>query len=509
MQQVSLQPTHDLVLSDPANWRLDALAFAPDGRLYAEVSGDSFNLWAMLVFYWPEVLGAFLGLLLLWLAWSWLRTVRRPQTPGSPHCRRCGYDRSGLVQQQRCPECDSDPLRNRPLIGRRRLRRLAVPLCVAAIVGVAYGGMYAGRVPRRGSLSELFSWPSPRLAALAAETKSTWLLQHRGRPRRLVEIDPVTGSVVRTVRRLAPISALRLSISPDSRTAVTTLWEGELTAIDLASGRVRRRQSRLDDAREFTSEWSDACWRHVAGWIDARRVCVQFLNGPTGKHEAFSWDVDTGELTRLADVPLQAQGPTIGPPTRLLYMARAGASAVALEVPARIVNSNYGAASTIRVRDLSDAGSVVREITDTFWGGVAPVFGVGGADFYIRGWGGADIMLWSVDRGVRISDVEAPGFMGTLQDGPAGLAYHAPTKRLFVATADHAVHVREGDSWVRTLDFGFDGLPDDYVAVSPDGRWVCIGVREVIGGLRPMNPAAGQPAPGFKTHLMVFDMERP
>ena len=91
--------------------------------------------------------------------------------------------------------------------------------------------------------------------------------------------------------------------------------------------------------------------------------------------------------------------------------------------------------TTLRIRDLTDNNRVVSSITGPFWGDAAPLF-VDSHKFFVRVWNDVeeDILLCSLDDGESIGGLKAPGGMGTQQRGPAGLAYHSPSRRLFVST---------------------------------------------------------------------------
>ena len=78
MSQEVIAPLHDLTITGVPF--TETVSFAPDGKLYLQELTTSFNAWAMLVHYWPEVLGTLLGLVLLILSVPVLRMLRRPRT---------------------------------------------------------------------------------------------------------------------------------------------------------------------------------------------------------------------------------------------------------------------------------------------------------------------------------------------------------------------------------------------------------------------------------------------
>src|SRR5262249_31407103 len=108
-----------------------------------------------------------------------------------------------------------------------------------------------------------------------------------------------------------------------------------------------------------------------------------------------------------------------------------------------------------------------------------------------------------------MSGFAAPGSMGTLQTGPAGLAVDEASNRLLVATsrpkAVHVLDISKGE-WIGVLQFGMDALPDDHIAVSPDGRWVVINVTEVLSKAQGARGGGAQDRARFKNHILIFDL---
>ncbi len=111
--------------------------------------------------------------------------------------------------------------------------------------------------------------------------------------------------------------------------------------------------------------------------------------------------------------------------------------------------------------------------------------------------------------------MKSPGFMGTLQDGPAGLAFNTATGRLFVATSSDAVYVRDTakKNWIARLQYNLSKqtLPDDHVVTSSDGRWVAIAVTDCAPRTTsPSSVPGGPPAAStmqFVPHLLIFDLK--
>src|SRR5262245_2460498 len=151
-----LEPIHDIPLTRMPF--LEAVRFAPDGRLYVHEMEATLNLWRLAVHYWPELLGGVSALMLVVLAVPILRVLRRPRIVGALHCRRCNYDLTDTPAGKLCPECGVDPAKRRPVVGRSTRRRLAWPVGMALVVLLLYSGLHLARAPRESWLNEEFNW---------------------------------------------------------------------------------------------------------------------------------------------------------------------------------------------------------------------------------------------------------------------------------------------------------------------------------------------------------------
>lgn len=526
---INLPPIHDVTFGDS---RIGSAIFAGDGRLYADVVRDALNLWNIAVFYWPEVLGALLGLVILCVLLAVRRVWNAQRTPGQWYCRRCNYCLSGLATGARCAECGADPARRRPVRGRSLVRRLAPALGVALVASAGYTYLHISGTPRALNRAvNLFHWEAPELMRWANDNRVRWLIRFRRPESVLMEIDPASGNIVRRVCTLPAFAGFTVSVGPGGKYAVAPLSRGELAAIDLSTGRVVRRAPRPDGKAGPGSPYGTTCWRHAAGWLDADTVCVQFFDAAAKTNTLYKWSIATGALEELADIPvppprpptfngkpvkgtrssLPAGTPQPAPPdpARLMYLVPG--SLLAFEVPDSHNEGGpqVGVDKAIRVRDLGAGGKVVREIAGRFFSKSAPVSLADGSAFYIGSEGG--IMRLSM-KDDECAEFKVNGFRGTLQDGPAGIAYQDATRRLFVATTSpHAVHVRDVASgrWIATLGFGVEALPDDRIALSPDGRWLAIQASEVLGNVTalPSNPAAARPF-SITHHMFIFDLDK-
>ena len=133
------------------------------------------SVWAMIVWYWPEIALVLTLVLILFLVWRIRRAVKRQQVAREPYCRKCNYRLTGS-QAANCPECGVKLNDRTRVIGKRRR---VVPALVCLIILLAAGGYLAYRwyppvddsqeygfgsdLPREGSVSTWFDWHSKAL----------------------------------------------------------------------------------------------------------------------------------------------------------------------------------------------------------------------------------------------------------------------------------------------------------------------------------------------------------
>jgi hypothetical protein len=190
---------------------------APAGQSRIAVYGGTevINVWAVLVYFWPESVACIVGIP---AAIMLLRSFRRH---GSEEvCRRCGYCLRG-IGSPRCPECGTFLKRSNRVRGYRS--QGAIPLA-AAVTGVA---MFVSVLciswgPRSGWVADLFRWESRGLARFAQSrgyrSLGSMVQQRTG----VVIIDPDHRSVGRFVRIYAPVCRIE-SATDDGRYCVVTV----------------------------------------------------------------------------------------------------------------------------------------------------------------------------------------------------------------------------------------------------------------------------------------------
>ncbi|MEX2212790.1 MAG: hypothetical protein WD768_01595 [Phycisphaeraceae bacterium] len=181
------QPLHIIESSAELLISMDGFALLPSApgeppRAIAVGRVTRANVWAFIVYFWPEILFLILFLGLLVILWRVVRVMRRPQAVGEPICRRCRYQLTG-INGEACPECGTKLTPRNRILGRSRRRRLAVPLALGALIlsGASvlfyfwypplgdYQWGWNSDLSREGSVSSWFIWPSDSLHAWTIE----------------------------------------------------------------------------------------------------------------------------------------------------------------------------------------------------------------------------------------------------------------------------------------------------------------------------------------------------
>ena len=172
------------------------------------MSVQAVDVWQLVVRFWPEVSGIVFGLplsiallVLLWRRWRRRRVVAMEE----PHCGYCSYQLTGRTDATVCPECGRTLNKGSIVLG-RGLRRWPVVVTASLLVSVA-GAYYvvhrfvprANSVPIRGTLWNWFHWPSVGLFNWAVAHRYSSLTFPPAWCLRVVEFDPATGRITRTV----------------------------------------------------------------------------------------------------------------------------------------------------------------------------------------------------------------------------------------------------------------------------------------------------------------------
>lgn len=469
-----LQPTTTVTL--PGGFSVFSIVFSGDSnRLFAEVNWNEVNVWTVLVYFWPEVLGLLVGAFTILSVVVVARIIRTPRRPGVPYCRRCNYCLEALAAD-RCPECGTALVGKQTVLGRTLLRRLPLPASAGMLAALGYASLWVLHVGRTNALSDLVSWPSSRLYDWAKDHHLALLLQASPVHRTIAEIDVVSGAVTRSAFEPGGCWEMPLAVTPRGHELLFTDRLGRLALIDQNTHQVLRTLMRPDGRLGCGSKWGTG-WHRVAGFSpDASTVYVSFWRDDDMAASLIGWNLTTGEsqevLTGLASP---------NNPASLLESDRAfvivPGTAGPLVAETSLFGGTtvvYGDLSDLVIRDLSRPGApIISTITGSFWSGSVPHFTADGTQFFRKLWQN-NWSQWDVASGSNVAHGDAGGFGGTLSDT---ICYDAPRQRLFVAGTDRCdVLQQRGGVWevVQRLQYPAGHLSDGRFAVSPDGRWFAV-----------------------------------
>lgn len=220
---------------------VDSIALSPDGSVAWFTSAcPTIDVARALDLASRGLLYAQLALAAIVLAFGLARILRRPRTPGHPHCRRCNYDLSGQALTSPCAECGVDPGSRRPIIGRtakRRLRPWIIATAVLLIPAVLPGGP-AGLLSKACSYRAVYHLAAPE--SLATRYPSLIRSNVLGNGMRLFRADLASGSCrpILTKRR----SFETIVVCPDGQSLIMSDPESSGVArIDGKTGRALRK----------------------------------------------------------------------------------------------------------------------------------------------------------------------------------------------------------------------------------------------------------------------------
>ena len=375
------RPMHRLRF--PGSPYVQSAAFSRDGNtLFVHVNADAINVWELLVYYWPEILGAGTAATALVCSLILWRILRRRRFVGEPHCRRCNYCLKGL-SSDRCPECGT-PV-ERPVIGRPMWRRtlpFALPL---ALVLIAYGSLWALRTPRSGSASMWLHWWSYDLHDWAQQ-KGVSLTQWQKNVDRIIEVDVATGKTQRTLitRSNRLHTWCPLAVTPDGDGLLMTLDSSDrLALVSTRSGRVRCTLAHGDSSPTRTSRW-----QQIAGFDDAGRIAyVVVLDEPAKRTKLLEWDLRSGSSAVLietdADVVASRSGRLV-PWARRFYKVPGSGPPRFLEMPSSMGIGADKSPVELRVHDTGGSRHAPVEFATSLWAHSTPGFSSNGERVYVH-----------------------------------------------------------------------------------------------------------------------------
>lgn len=497
----------------PGNPYVGSAAFAADGeRLFVHVDGQAVNAWEILVYYWPEGLGAVTAATVLFCSIALRRISRRKRFVGAPHCRRCNYCLTGCTSG-RCPECGNAvvrPIRGRPMW----LRALPFVLPLAIVVA-GYGSLWILRAPRAGYVATWVNWWSYDLHDWARDkgvSLTRWLRQVD----RILEVDVESGQTLRTLitrpNRLHPWCPV--TVTPDGSGLLMTIDDGDrLALVSTRSGSVMRTLAYGDFASVRTSRWTQ-----IAGFDDAgRTVYIVLLDKPEKKTVLLAWNLRSGESSKLLEVDadiVQSQNGPAAPWARRFYQVPGSIPERFLELPHSMAVGNRGTPTEFNVRGGADLQRIVCRFAKAIWGHSAPSFTSDGRRVYLHGSGfGEGLVAFELETGTALPALHAPPFHNisfqvskTPQRGWVvihGSGRPRPAKNLlslftsaFFRTDVFLVADLDQRSWIGRYDQPPEGIYLNLFA-SPDGRFFAAN-----GFLRNSKGAGGR----YQQELLIYDL---
>ncbi len=243
---IAIDPINQVLV--PGSTRIyDIQHCVSSGRLYGLVDGVSVDLWFLIVQMIPVGTGLLIGSVVLVALWRSLAIYQRPQAIGKVYCRKCNCEAdakstrrpsSGCAEPTgtRCTECGSCFRTTPPIIGCTRLLRGVRVWGGAAIAAIIVVGVaaYARSGGNASSPPEIWSESCDRLKE---RTQYRWLTRHVTRVTRLVELDPATFVVKRTICTMRGFPMGGVLVAPDGVHAAISGTLHSLRWIRLSDGR--------------------------------------------------------------------------------------------------------------------------------------------------------------------------------------------------------------------------------------------------------------------------------
>jgi hypothetical protein len=505
--ELLVDPSHAIALSD--SWRVENVVFSPDSSaLYVQYSDAVLSLWPVAVHFWPWILGVLVGLLGAICLTALFRIARRPQIAGHPHCRRCNYDLFGTTGQV-CPECGLALTKRAPLLGRSRKQRALTWTLALTIGTVVYGALFAFRGWEPWTAT-LFRFDSAAALRIAKSGRAAWLERFIRHPSRIVEFNPATGKLVRSIADTGYSPEGTVLLSPDGSTLLFQDGRGNMRAIDPRSGREIAVAPRPDGLVGIGT-WFAPGWRNVAGFSDdSASAFIQFFDGVAATNTLYRWDLATRSLSPVlvleSKSALGARGTL---PFRRMRILSGTSPLLLAEIPdAHQEGVGHGNTIKVIIRNTEDDCRELLSLQGAFWAYSAPHVDVARKLVYVHEWDG--IGTYDLTSGSRTATIDAPGFMGTVRDG---LLFHQSTGLLFVSSSlpcQISVRDLEQARWIARLRFPAGrGLPPSYFAVSTDGRRVAAGFTDPgpDDGVQLMTTTSMTAmAAKFRDKLVIFDL---
>ena len=412
--------------------RIGSAAFSKDGRsIFVLIHPQGVNIWALIVYRWPEVLGGLAGLGTLCAGWVLWRIVRRERLVGKPYCPKCNYCLEGCPSD-RCPECGYERARLGAVVGRALWRRTLAVVVVLAMIVAGYASLWVAAVPRDAQAKTWFNWWSVDLLAWAKDRGYRWITDHGQFVNRVLEVEVALGRAKRVLITWPGYMGLPLALSPDG-SGLLIEWPGDALAIvSTTSGRIVGKLTCGDQPQARLSGW-----RQLAGFSDdGKTAYVVWLDQPRRKTQLLAWDLETGGAKVVfeadAEVHQNEKGREMVRAKRFYHIPGHSDTRV-LELPR---GHRVRGQVDMPVRDLARGAEVVRVISSRIWPWTEPVFSLDGQRMYLQTcYLFIGIAGWDLATGDPL-----PGLTQFMAYGlsPSPLpAYDAQHERLFVAGRSH------------------------------------------------------------------------
>ena len=458
--------------------------------VYADVECPGVNIWALLVYRWPEILETFLLLTTVGAVCALWRVARRKEFVGKPYCRECGYCLEGCPSDA-CPECGAWRGARRARAGRPTWRRALPAMVVFAFSVGSCAVLSSVSLPRAGRVVNWLNWWSTELLdwgtrySLGEITKkSSWFS-------RVVEIDVATGRRLRAVTASGVGFGAWPRLLPNGRDLLVTRDSG-IAVLRVDSGRIVQLLRCPDEGV--------TCENLMGSSDDGQIVYSAALDG-VSKTAYVAYSVCDGKGSVLFETEAAKGLGGVVSPRRAFPVVGSGGR-LAVEWPGEYCEGVDR--PDMLVRDLEHRGEVILAIPTPRGCSSPPFFTSDGRTVFRAAVGGPHCLYaWDLQTGQQIACLDAPASADPCQ---GLLGFDSQRSRLFlVLYRNDASGQRQSSTilvadalkwrWLARLVFPEDAGPcfAQTLDISPDGRTLAV----VCASVKWRSSA---------THLLLWDL---
>ncbi len=469
-ERVTLKPTHVIEFDDGP--MIGRTVFSADGKsIYVLLQPEAVNIWSLLVYRWPEILGVVVGGVILITVLIARRAARRKLIRGKPHCRECSYCLEGCPSDI-CPECGHDHSRKGVVVGKPLWRRLTPILAPALLVAVGYLGLMVAHVPRKGVVNNWLHWWSVDCLEWAKQRGFRGIVDQARRVGRIVEVDVSTGVVVRRFVTLPGGWGTPIACSPDGSMLIAVPGR-DLVVLNPHSGRIIRRLSAGDRPSSL------ATWTQLDGFSRdgdfAYAVELDWLNRDT---RLVKWNLQTGEAATVFEAKAdRRQSGGFERAERRLFHVDGESHSWVLNLPSGPVTQETDV--EMLLHDLDADGKVARQFTGRIWFWRDPIVSPDGCRVY---WEYPDGRVgkfrgWNLRTGEEVRLSAAPGvpetelLLGAYAPGPEFVFFR---HHGFWGGHSLVVFDLREDRFIAAFPITPTRINADSQTVSPDGRALAV-----------------------------------